>query len=176
MIDWLTVISLSLHLLATVVWIGGLLLMSVLVWPEARAQLARLGAAEDGRSLLDYLDRLRKRFIPLANLSLFVLVGTGLYQMDQDPNYEGLLQFTNAWSQAMLLKHLCIIGMVIAGGLMQWYVLPTLDRALLFAKQGKTLPGVPSVEALRRRERRLVTFNTVLGLLVLVFTAIATSL
>jgi uncharacterized membrane protein len=172
MLDWVYIGSLVLHLLATVIWIWGLLVMSVLVWPEARRWLER-GAPP---LLMDYADRLRTRFTPLANLSLLVLTVTGLYQMARDPNYQGVLNFDNDWSRAILIKHIAVAGMVIVGAVMQWAVIPALERAAFYAQQGKTAPTLPSVERLRRRERQLVAVNCVLGVLVLVFTAVATSI
>jgi uncharacterized membrane protein len=67
-------ISLFFHLLATVVWIGGLIITTILVWPEAR------NALQESPALYTLLTRLRKRFTPVANLSLAVLLATGMFQ------------------------------------------------------------------------------------------------
>jgi uncharacterized membrane protein len=170
MVDWLLSLSYFLHLAATVVWIGGLVLLPLIVWPEARALIAR---QERGDVLLDLLDRLRRRFYPLANLSLVLLIVTGLYQMEKNPHYDGLLQLTNDWTRAILLKHVAVIGMLIVGIAMQWGVLPALDRASLLVRRGKESPDL---EKLRRRERQLSLLNLFLGMVVLFFTAIATSI
>jgi uncharacterized membrane protein len=170
MVEWLLALSQFLHLVATIVWLGGLTLMTIIVLPETRALMAR---HEQHRVLIDLLDRLRKRFYPLANLSLVVLIVTGLYQMDRSPQYDGLLQFTNDWTRAILLKHLAVLGMLLIGTIMQWGVLPALERASLLARQGKESPDL---EKLRQRESRLTAINCVLGILVLVCTAIATSI
>ncbi len=170
MVKWLLALSYFLHMVATVVWIGGLVLLVVLVWPEARALLSR---TDHSGTVLELLDRLRKRFYPLANLSLVVLIVTGLYQMDQNPHYDGLLQLTNAWTRAILLKHVAVLGMLVIGLVMQWGVGPALERATLLARRGK---DSPDLERLRRRERQLTALNCGLGLIVLVFTAIATSI
>lgn len=161
-------ISYFFHLIATVVWIGGLVILVLLVWPEARRILASSPA------LYGLLTRLRKRFFPLANLSLAVLIVTGLFQMAGDPNYEGMLQFDNQWSQVMLLKHVAIGGMVISGLLLQLGVVPALERASLLAERGKG--DAAEWERLRRREVRLTWLNVGLGMLVLGFTAWATAL
>lgn len=172
MLDWLYILSLFLHLVATVVWIGGLLLLSLLVWPEARRFLTQHGNAP----LVEYLDRVRTRFNPYATLSLLVLIVTGVYQMVRDPQYEGMLQFNNDWSRAILVKHIAVLGMIVAGALMQWQIIPALERAALYTRQGKPIPATLNMDALRRRERQLLLVNSVLGVLVLVFTAIATSI
>lgn len=161
-------ISYFFHLIATVVWIGGLVALTVLVWPEARRVLASNPALESLR------DRLHRRFMPLANFSLVVLIVTGLIQMTGDPNYDGVLQFTNEWSRVMLLKHIAILGMFGCGLALQFVVAPALQRVQLLAERGKDDPAEAS--RLRRREARLTWINLALGILVLAFTAWATAL
>jgi uncharacterized membrane protein len=170
MIQWLLAFSFFLHLVATVVWVGGLVLFTVLVWPEARALISR---QDQSGAVLDLLDRLRKRFYPLANLSLVVLIVTGLFQMDQNPHYDGLLQLTNDWTRAILLKHVAVLGMLVVGLAMQWGVIPALERASLLVRRGK---DSPDLERLRHRERQFTALNLALGVLVLLFTAMATSI
>lgn len=164
----LLAISYFFHLIATVVWLGGLATMTVLVWPEMRRVLA------DNPALLSLLTRIRKRFSPLTNFSLVVLVITGFVQMAADPNYDGVLQFTNEWSRVILLKHVAIAGMVVCGLVLQYGVAPALERASLLLERGKGDPG--EWERLRRREVRLTWVNVGLGVLVLAFTAWATAI
>lgn len=164
----LLAVSLFFHLLATVVWVGGLLVITVLVWPAARRVL------QDTPPLYTFLARLRSRFFPISNLALGVLIVTGLSQMTADPNYDGLLLFDNTWSQVMLAKHIVIAGMVLAGVMLQYIVAPALERATLLAERGK---GDPVAYArLRRRETVLTWVNVGLGVLVLAFSAWAGSI
>lgn len=161
-------ISLFFHLVATVVWIGGLVIITLLVWPEMRRAL------ESSPALLALLTRLRRRFVPWSNFSLVVLVVTGLAQMTANPNYDGFLQIDNDWSRAMVLKHLTIAGMVVCGVVLQYGVTPALERASLLLERGKA--DAADWERLRRREVRLTQLNLILGLAVLAFTAWATAL
>jgi uncharacterized membrane protein len=161
-------ISYFFHLVATVVWIGGLVILAILVWPETRRILA------DQRALAAVLARLRGRFFMLTNLSLAVLLVTGLFQMTADPNYEGVLQFDNQWSQVMLLKHIAIGGMIVAGILLQFWVAPALDRISLLIEKGRGDPETWT--RLRRQEVRLTWANLILGMAVLGFTAWATAI
>ena len=156
------------HLLATVFWIGGLVVLVVLVWPESRRVL------EGNPALHQFLTRVRRRFLPLSNLSLAVLVVSGLLQMTGDPNYEGVLQFTNEWSRVILLKHIAIAGMFICGLALQLWVAPALERVALLAERGKDDPT--EWARLHRAEVRLTWANLGLGVLVLAFTAWATAL
>jgi putative copper export protein len=155
-------ISYFFHLIATVIWIGGLFVFALLLFPE--------GALVPEALLM----RLRKRFLPLTNFSLVLLIVTGLTQMAGDPNYDGVLQFTNTWSVVILLKHLVIVGMLIAGAILQWNVIPELDRQGLLAGRGKEDAAL--IARLRRRETRLTWINVVLGAAVLGLTAWATAL
>jgi uncharacterized membrane protein len=161
-------ISYFFHLIATVVWIGGLVIMVLLVLPAARRVLS------EQPTLYALLSRLRRRFVPLANLSLAVLVVTGLIQMSGDPNYDGLLTFENDWSRVMLLKHLAIIGMFALMVFGQLALAPALDRALLMLEKGKGDAAV--LVKLHRDETRLTWINVGLSMLVLLFTAWATAL
>jgi uncharacterized membrane protein len=161
-------ISYFFHLVATVVWIGGLMILSILVYPEARRVLA------DSPALHRFFDRLRKRFMPLTHFSLAVLVVTGLLQMSGDPNYDGVLQFANTWSRVILLKHIAIGGMLLCGLVLQYGVMPALERTGLLIERGKG--DSADWERLRRNEIRLTTANLVLGVGVLGFSAWATAL
>ncbi len=166
--DPLLVIAYFFHLVATVVWIGGLVLLALVVWPASQRILG------DDPRLPGLLAALRRRFTPLANLSLAVLVVTGLIQMAGDPNYDGLLIFDNLWSQAILLKHLAVGGMIVVAVVLQWGVFPAQERAALLRAQGKAPSG--EAERLARRERQLHLASVALSVVVLGFTALATAL
>ncbi|HEX2621013.1 MAG TPA: CopD family protein [Phototrophicaceae bacterium] len=161
-------ISLFFHICATVIWIGGIFLTLILVWPEVNRTL------KDQPTLYPMLQRLRKRFTPYGNLALAVLIVTGLFQMSADSNYDGVLQFTNEWSRIILLKHIAIGGMIICGGVLQFGVSPALERATLLAERGKGNPA--EWEKLRRREVRLTRINAALGILILAFSTYAATL
>jgi uncharacterized membrane protein len=161
-------ISYFFHLLATIVWIGGLVLLVVLVLPEARRVLGT------DTAFYALLTRLRRRFMPMTNLSLAVLVVTGLVQMSGDPHYDGVLQFTNEWSRVILFKHVAVAGMFVCGLALQYGVAPALERSTLLVEHHKGDPA--ELDRLQRREARLTWINVALGVLVLGFTAWATAL
>lgn len=165
-----TVLALSLffHFGATVVWIGGLVITVILVWPEVRRSL------ENTPALYTVLQRLRKRFTPLSNLSLAVLIVTGLTQMSLDAHYDGFLDFANEWSRVILMKHIVIACMVISGLVLQYGVFPALERASLLLEHGKG--DETEWLRLRRHEARLTWLNAILGIAVLGFSAWAGSL
>jgi uncharacterized membrane protein len=151
-----------LHLLATVVWLGGLAMLVAVAWPGAR----RAG---------DALDDMERRFRPLANVSLLVLLVTGMIQMGGDPHYEGWFAVRNAWSATLLAKHLIVLVMIGLSLLLQFGAAPALARAHLLAERGVS-GGESERAAARRRLRRLTAANLALGVLVLMLTAYMTAL
>jgi uncharacterized membrane protein len=166
---WALAASYWLHLIATVIWIGGLALMALVVWPGARAALG------PGPQLNALLRQWQKRFTPLAWASLAVLTGTGLFQMAADPNYDGFLMITNAWAAAIVIKHLAVIGMVVIGAYMQFGLQPEIARVVLLQERGRA-GGDVDLSPLRRRESMLTWLNLACALITLACTAIATAL
>ena len=79
---WALSLAYWLHMLATIVWIGGLASMSILVIPAARRAL-------DTRQYAMLLGALQARLEPLGWFSIILLVGTGMLQMSASPNYQG---------------------------------------------------------------------------------------
>lgn len=164
-------ISLFIHLVATVIWIGGILITLLLVNPAVRRVL------DETPQMYRFLSRLRKGFYPISNLALVALIVTGSFQMTADPLYDGLLTFDNTWSQVMLVKHIAIVGMALAGLLLQYAVSPALERTSLLLERGKgTSETSQTWQSLRRRETLLTWVNGGLGVLVLFFSAWMTAL
>jgi len=161
--DQILAISLFFHLLATVIWVGGLILTTIMIWPEVRRTL------QNKPELYTMTNRLRKRFTPLGNLSLAVLIFTGLVQMSLDENYKGFMDFSNTWSVVILLKHVAIIGMIASGAILQYGIFPALDRTSLMIERNKG--DTATWESLRRRETLLTWANALLGIAVLAFSA-----
>lgn len=161
-------LSLFAHIIATVIWIGGLFLTVLLVWPEVRRTL------NTSPALYQLLSRWRKRFYPLSNLALATLIVTGLFQMNADPNYDGFLTFDNEWSRVMLMKHIAIVLMALVGLVIQYGVTPALERTSLLMEHDKGDPA--DFARLRRREVTLTWVNAALGLAVLGFSAWATAI
>lgn len=162
--DALLSISHFVHLVATVTWIGGLLIFTLYIWPLARTTL-------QNETQRQFVLSFTKRYRPIANLSLVLLLGTGMVQVGADEHYEGLFTFTNTWTIAMLFKHFAFGGMAVLAGVIQFAVVPALDQALLLAHKDD---GV-ALQAAIERETHLMRWMLGLGLVVLIFTAIATA-
>lgn len=163
--EWGLTIAYWLHMLATVIWIGGLAAMALVVLPAARRVLEPAGYAA-------LLEAMQRRLDPLAWLSLAVLVATGMFQMSANPNYVGFFAVDNRWAMAILIKHLVFGIMVAASAYQTWGLLPGLRRIAL--RQARGL-ATPEVEGLRKREKLLLSVNLVLAVIVLALTAVARS-
>ncbi len=153
----LLTIAFWLHMAATIVWIGGLFFQAVIVNPA----LERF-PDQRGRLAMD----MRRRFQPLAWLSLFVLIGTGLLQMSGNPNYVGLFSISNPWSRSILAKHAAIGIMVLVAAYQTWVLNPRLS--LLALKQ-----EADASDKVAGDISRLNRVSLAFGILVLGLTALA---
>ncbi|HWQ04704.1 MAG TPA: CopD family protein [Longilinea sp.] len=165
--SWVLTIAYWLHMLATVVWVGGLAAMAVLVLPVARKSLSP-------EAYSAFLGPLQQRLQWLGWMSLAILTATGMFQMSASPNYEGVLAIKNAWAVAILLKHIAIGGMVLVSAYLTWILGPELNRlALRQAQKGGVAPA--DAEKYRRKEQRIFWINLALAVVVLALTAWARS-
>lgn len=162
---WVLTFSYWIHMLATVVWLGGLVSMTIVAWPAVRKRILDT----------DQWLRLQKRFTPWASASLVILWVTGFLQMTADPNYDGFLAVNSLWAQAILIKHLAVIGMMIFGIYIQWHIQPALARLSLLEKKQPTV-AADERKKLTQHEVRLLRLNVLCAVAVLFFTAVATAI
>lgn len=160
---WILTILFWIHMLASVIWIGALSTLALFVIPVGHRTLP----AEAYANLLDGVNR---RLDPIAWFCLALLVGTGLFQMSGNPNYEGFLAISNRWSTAILLKHLVFGAMILISAVMTWHVLPALRHSALRRARGMEAAGEGKA---RRLAVLLVWANLGLSLVVLAMTALA---
>ena len=152
-----------LHMLATVVWLGGLAAVSFLVLPAARSTLDRSAYTE-------LLTRMQTRLQSIGWFSLVVLTVTGMFQMSSSPSYSGFLAINNTWAVAILSKHLVIGLMVLASGYVTWWLLPALRRIALLRAAGRPVDDA-QLDRLQRRESLLLRLTLALSVIVLLLTA-----
>jgi uncharacterized membrane protein len=160
---WAIAVAYWLHMLATVLWIGGLAVLTLLVLPAAQKTMDNSGYAE-------FLNELRRRLDAVGWLCMLVLLASGMLQMSVSSQYEGFLSITSIWAGAILIKHLLFFLMIVSSGVVTWGVIPALRRTALLRALGKE---APNMELLQSRSTRLMQLNVVLGLLVLLMTAVA---
>lgn len=169
----LLILSVShfLHLLATVVWIGGIVIILAVILPGGRAALAS-PSARGG-----LMKEIAKRFSPMANISILVLIVTGVIIARRDPDFKGVLEFTNPWSVVMLLKHLLVASMITVHFYRGLVLNPRIGRLSSQAGDAQAASTLSSqVAGLQKLSLNLVRANFVLGMMVLLLTGIASSL
>lgn len=141
-------ISVWLHALATVVFIGHFVLLAGIYIPA----LSQNGPA---------LSEISKRSRSWLYASLLVFIITGIYLMLVDPNYQGVGNFGNFWAVMMLVKHI-LIGIMIGMGF--W------NNAIL--RVGPLMSSNNSEQAIARFQK-YVNAMAICGVLVLFLTALA---
>lgn len=95
----------SVHLIAAVLWIGGLGLLSIAVAPVAQRVLGE-EAQEKLRAAL------HRVVIPMSFAGIVLLGGTGLMMLTQDTHFHGWGHYENWWSRLMVVKHVLYVGMI----------------------------------------------------------------
>jgi hypothetical protein len=103
-----------------------------------------------------------------------ILWATGLLQMTADPNYDGFLAVDSLWAQAILIKHIAVIAMMVFALYIQWRIHPALSRLALLEKKRPQMANAER-KKLANQEVRLVRLNLICAAAVLLFTAIATA-
>jgi uncharacterized membrane protein len=142
-------LSVWMHALATVVFIGHFILLGLLYLPA----LTNDGAA---------LSAISKRSRSWMYASLIVFAVTGVYLTFVDPNYKGIGNFNNIWAVMMLVKHILILAMIALGF---WYNAILRVGPMMISNNNAAL-GVA-------RFRTYVNSMAVCGVLVLLLTALA---
>jgi len=160
---WALALIYWLHFIGTVVWVGSLASLSLLVLPAMKRTLN-----PDAQLVL--IEAVQSRLEPIAWFSISLLILTGLFQMSVNPHYDGFLSTSTQWSLAILAKHLLGVVMVVVSAIQTWEVFPAIRRAILVSKKTKNLD---ELEALRRREYRLLQINFIVSILILGATAVA---
>ena len=151
-----------LHLLATVTWIGGMATNILVILPSTREVLE---PAVSGR----FIGAVMKRFRLIVYGSIITLLLCGVALTLLNENYVGVGQFVNAFSQIILAKHLFVTALVL---------LAVYSFEVLGPKVAKLAAKGPSPDLLKAQklQLRLASTGFVLGLIILLLTAIVLSL
>lgn len=162
---WILVFSYWLHLLATVLWFGSLVVIVLAALPALRRHAL---ASNDWLAL-------QQRAIPWVNGSLLVLLITGFVQMTNDPNYTGFLAMDSLWAWAILIKHVGFLGTVAITAYLQAALYPAMSRLRLLAEKRPQLAQAEQ-DRLKRHEVRLLRLNLLCAAAILLCTAVATAI
>jgi len=160
---WLVALSHFLHVAATIVWIGGIVMVLLVILPGAKAAL------ESSPLLGKLMTEVTLRFTPLANISIFTLIGTGLIIFYYDQSYTSLMDINNKWNVILYVKKLLVAMMII----IHFY------RGLILSKRimkASTLGDEKQTAKLKKFSLNLVKTNFVLATVVLFLAAVSISI
>lgn len=109
-----------------------------------------------------------KRFTPLANISILLLIVTGIFIFYYDKNYTSLLYLKNRWNVQIAMKHVLVAVMII----IHFY------RGLILSKKiekSSSKQNEIQTARLKKLSLDLVKANFALGIVVLLLTAVSIS-
>jgi uncharacterized membrane protein len=155
MTQTLIALSVWLHSVGTVIFIGHFVLLSAIYLP-----VFENNQADSTRGMI--LSEISKRSRGWMYGSLLVFVITGIYLMFADPNYLGIGNFGNLWSILMLLKHILVLGMI---GMGFWF------NAIL--RVGPLMSSNSGAGQAFARFRQYSNLMAVTGILILLLTSIS---
>ena len=141
------------HLLATVVWIGGMFFMDLILMPS----IAKIDPGESGK----LMGMIAKKFTITAWSTIIILIITGILKTPGDMYFDT----SSEWGIFLLIKHILFIVSIIVGLVITLVFVPGL-------KANTPKPGeMPSAEFISysKKIENLSKTNLVLGILILVF-------
>ena len=160
---WVLALSHFIHVMGTVVWIGGILMTLLVILPSSKAAL------ESAPMVGNLMKEVAERFTPLANISILMLIATGIILFYYDKNYTSFLDLKNRWNMLLALKHALVAIMII----IHFY------RGLILSQKiakSTSNPNEIQPARLNKLSLDLVKVNFALGGMVLLLTAVSISI
>ena len=140
------------HLLATVVWIGGMFYMDLILMPS----ITKIDPGESGK----LMGIIAKKFTITAWSAIIVAIVTGILKTPSDMYFD----ISNEYGIYLFIKHVAFIGAIIVGLIITFVYVPGL-------KNNSPKPGErPSAEfeSYSKKIERLSKTNLVLGIIILI--------
>lgn len=154
-----------LHLLATVLWIGGMMILPMVVMPILKTTVG------PGPMFGKFMGAWGKKFTPLAFVCLIILIISGIVMMLYNKHYEGIGNITNLWSTIMLIKHIIVVLMLFIGIYLGVVVGRKIEKLMKGVESQKAPP--PELSKLQNRQMNMAMTNLILGIIVLALTGIS---
>jgi uncharacterized membrane protein len=151
--ETILVLSHWFHLLATVIWVGGIASILFVVLPSAKKVL--------GGQAASLMKEVSGKFTPIANLSIALLIATGLalISTDNQPAVSG--ESGNAWTLPFGLKLILASVMI----LIHFY------RNIVLAPKIARTTSETSKTSLQRLSLNLVKMNLIIGIAILLLSS-----
>jgi uncharacterized membrane protein len=145
------------HLLSAVVWLGGIFFILFVTLPVAKQSLEQPGK---------FMGAIGKRFVPLANIGIFLIILSGIVIAMFSYNLSDLSTISSVWTQALFIKVLIVLLMV--GIHFHRGLVLTPKIARLTAEGG----NAEHTAKLQKISLNLVKTNFILGIIVLLLTGV----
>ena len=151
------------HFIGTVVWIGGILMTLFVILPGSKTAL------ESPPIVGKLMKEIAKRFTPIANISIILIVVTGIIIYFYDKNYTFFSDLENRWNMVIASKHVFVAAMIFIHFYRGLILNPKIER---FSSQ----PNEKQISKLKKISLDLVKINFALGIMVLLLTAVSISI
>jgi uncharacterized membrane protein len=160
---WILALSHFIHFIGTVVWIGGILMTLFVILPGSKTAL------ESPPIVGKLMKEIAKRFTPIANISIILIVVTGIIIYFYDKNYTFFSDLENRWNMVIASKHVFVAAMIFIHFYRGLILNPKIER---FSSQ----PNEKQISKLKKISLDLVKINFALGIIVLLLTAVLISI
>ena len=159
---WIVPVSHFLHISATVVWIGGIFMTLLVFLPGSKTAL-------DSAPLVGKLMKeVGQRFTPLANVSVLILIVSGLILFYFNRNFTSFGDPSTSWNIPIFYK-LALVAIMACIHFYRGSILtPKIMASATQTNEAKTA-------GLRKLSLNLVKINLILGIAVLMFSAVLIS-
>ena len=153
--DILLVIFIWIHLLSAVVWVGGIFFVLFVALPAAKRILDQPGKL---------MGAIGKRFVPLANISILLILISGISMTLTSHSFSEVVSLNSSWSQSLLIKILVALTMMSIHFYRGLILTPKIEK--LTAEGSST----EEVRKLQHLSLNLVKTNFALSMVVLFLT------
>jgi uncharacterized membrane protein len=143
-----------LHLIATVIWLGGIAFILFIAMPSATQIM--------GPNAGKLMGVISKRFTPVANYSIALLVLTGTAMAAMNNRFSSIAILENNWIIILAAKHMLVFTMIVIHFYRGWILSPRIMKT----------DSVPRQASMQRLSINLVKTNFGLGVAVLLIAAV----
>lgn len=157
MSELLLIVTTWVHLISAVVWIGGIFFILYVALPAAKQAIEQPGKI---------MGPISKRYVPMANISIVLIIVSGIIMSFASHNVSGLIALSSLWTQSLFVKVLIVCLMACIHFYRGLLLTPGIAR--LTSEGGHA----ERIEKLQRLSLTLVNVNFILGTVVLLLTSV----
>jgi len=168
MISVILRLSHFLHLTATVMWIGGMAIVLLVILPAAKMTLRSASIVSQ------LMKAIVRRFASMVNVSIFLLIVTGIVIAHYEGKWTDFLDFGDPSSFITFLKHVLVALMILIHYFRIMILNPKVEKISSKTNESHADPILSSkATGLRKLSSDLIKVNLILGMTVLLLTALS---